>query len=170
MLATGLADEIEIELLVERRVHRIRYTDKQEHIAVRCCTHDAFGADIAAGACSVLNDEWLPQSLRQRLTNETRDVVGCLAGGKGDDDAHWARRIALRQRDAWQTRQRGSARSQMQEFAAGNVHDNAPGNASESMQTAERHHVSKSAEGGNDRSLLVTADNPVFSFHGHTGR
>ena len=52
-----VADEIEIELLVKRRVHRVSQTDKQDRMAVRHCPHDAFGADIAAGACSVLNDE-----------------------------------------------------------------------------------------------------------------
>src|SRR5216683_8154285 len=73
----NVADEIEIELLVERRVHRVRQSDKQERIAVRRCPHDAFGADIAAGARSVLNDELLPEPLRQRLTHEPRDDVGC---------------------------------------------------------------------------------------------
>src|SRR5262249_48921232 len=53
------ADEIEIELLVERRVHRVRQPDEQERIAVRRCPHDALGADIAAGTRSVLDDEWL---------------------------------------------------------------------------------------------------------------
>src|SRR3984893_14182320 len=77
------ADEIEIELLVERRVHRVRQADEQERIAVRRCPHDAFGTDIAAGARSVLNDEWLPEPLRQRLAYEARDGVGCLAGRKG---------------------------------------------------------------------------------------
>src|SRR5262249_26097984 len=52
-----VADEIEIELLVKRRVHRVSQTDKQERMAVRHCPHDALGADIAAGACSVLNAE-----------------------------------------------------------------------------------------------------------------
>src|SRR5215468_8870136 len=82
------ADEIEIELVVERRVHRVRQPDEQERIAVRRCPHDALGADIAAGTRSVLNDEWLPEPLRQRLTHESSHRVGCLAGGKGDDDPH----------------------------------------------------------------------------------
>jgi len=94
------ADEIEIELLVERRVHRVRHADKQKRIAVRDCPHDAFGADIAARTRSVLNDEWLPEPLRQRLTHETRDGVACLAGRKGNDYAHRPRRIGLRPRDA----------------------------------------------------------------------
>src|SRR5262249_7884875 len=82
------ADEIEIELLVERRVHRVRQADKQERIAVRRRPHDAFSADVAAGTRSVLNDKWLPEPLRQRLTHEAGGGVACLACRKGDDDAH----------------------------------------------------------------------------------
>src|SRR5262245_57426282 len=48
------AKEIEIELFVERLVHRVRQGDKQERVSVRRCTHDTFGADVAAGARSVL--------------------------------------------------------------------------------------------------------------------
>src|SRR5262249_32970597 len=69
------ADEVKIELLVERRVHRVRQPHEQERMAVRRCPHDAFGADIAAGARSVLDDEWLGEPLRQRLTHEPRDGV-----------------------------------------------------------------------------------------------
>jgi hypothetical protein len=89
---------------------------------VRRCPHDAFGADIAAGARSVLNDERLPESLQQRLAHKPRDGVGCLAGRKRDDDAHRPRRIGLCPSEARGGRERGSARSQMQERAAGKVH------------------------------------------------
>src|SRR5215471_19392639 len=40
-------------------------------------------------------------------------------GGKSHNDPHGPRRIGLRPRDARYRRQRGSARGQMQEFAAG---------------------------------------------------
>src|SRR5262249_42321866 len=120
-------DEIEIEFLVECHVYRVRQADKQERIAVRRCPHYAFGADIAAGARSVLNDEWLPESLRQRLTNEARDGVSCLAGGKGNDDPHRPRRVGLRPRDTRYGRQRGSARGQMQECAARKSHSSPSG-------------------------------------------
>ena len=43
-------------------------------------------------------------------------------GGKADDDAHRPRRIGLRPRDARDGRERGSARGQMQEYAAGKFH------------------------------------------------
>jgi hypothetical protein len=61
-----VSDEIEIELAVKRRVHRVRQPDKQERIAVRRCPHDAFGGHIAAGTRSVLDDEWLPERAGDR--------------------------------------------------------------------------------------------------------
>ena len=39
----NVADEIEIELFVKRRVYRVRQADKQERIAVGRCPHDGFG-------------------------------------------------------------------------------------------------------------------------------
>ena len=78
-------------------------------MTVRRCPHDAFGADIVAGTRSVLNDEWLPEPLRQRLTHEPRDGVGGLACRKGDDDPHQPRRIGLRPSKARRERKRGRA-------------------------------------------------------------
>ena len=74
-----VADEIEIELVVERRVDRVRRTDQKECIAVGGRTHDRLGADIAAGARPVLDDEWLAEPLRQPLTDQARDDVGRAA-------------------------------------------------------------------------------------------
>ena len=71
-------------------------------------------------------DEWLPEPLRQRLTREAGDGVGCLACRKGDDDAHWPRRIGLRPSDARHGRERGSARGQMQKISAGKFHFEPP--------------------------------------------
>ena len=71
-----VADEIEIELVVERRVDRVRRQDQEQRIAVRRRAHDRLGADIAAGARPVLDDEWLAEPLRQPLTHQARDDVG----------------------------------------------------------------------------------------------
>ena len=104
-----VADEIEIELVVERRVDRVRSRDQEERVAVGGRTHDRLGADIAAGARPVLDDEWLAEPLRQPLTHQARDDVGRAAGGKADDrcapaatdrlaPSRCARRPAARQR------------------------------------------------------------------------
>ena len=95
-----VADEIEIELVVERRVDRVRRTDQEERVAVRRRTHDRLGGDIATGARPVLDDEWLAEPLRQPLTHQAREDVVRTAGGKADDDAHRPRRIGLRPREA----------------------------------------------------------------------
>ena len=74
-----VADEIEIELVVERRVDRVRRNDQEKRVAVRRRTHDRLGGDIAAGAGPVLDDEWLAEPLRQPLTHQARDDVGRAA-------------------------------------------------------------------------------------------
>ena len=130
-----VADEIEIELVVERRVDRVRERRQEERVAVGRRTHDRLGANIVAGARPVLDDEWLAEPLRQPLSHQAREDVGRAAGGKADDDAHRPRRIGLRPSDARHGRQRGSARGQMQEFAAGKFHG-APSQAcSPTMET-----------------------------------
>src|SRR5262249_54914784 len=43
-----IADEIEVELVVERRIDRIRRSDPKERVAVGWRMHDRLGGDIAA--------------------------------------------------------------------------------------------------------------------------
>src|SRR3954469_896960 len=90
-----VAEEIEIELVVERRVDRFRGTDREERIAVGWRTHDRLGSEIAAGAGAVLNEEGLPQPLRQPLTQQALHDVRRAARGKAHEHAHWLGRIGL---------------------------------------------------------------------------
>jgi hypothetical protein len=60
MVATGdVADKIEIELVVKRRVDRAAWRDHEERMTVRRRAHDRLGADVAARARSVFDDERL---------------------------------------------------------------------------------------------------------------
>src|SRR5260370_42137613 len=59
-------------------------------------SHDCFGADIAAGSWTVLDDKCLTEPLRQPLCHEARHDVGGAARAKGDDDAHRLGRIIER--------------------------------------------------------------------------
>src|ERR1700704_2014102 len=59
-----VTDEIEIELVIERCVTRVRRHDYEERIAVRGCPHDGLRADIAAGAWPVVDNERLTKALR----------------------------------------------------------------------------------------------------------
>jgi hypothetical protein len=62
-----IAKEIEAELIVERRVDRVRRNDPKERMAVGGRAHDGLGRDIAASAGSVLDDEGLTEPLLQPL-------------------------------------------------------------------------------------------------------
>src|SRR5262249_44178290 len=117
-----VANEIEIELVVERRIDRVRGDDQDERMPVRGRTHHCFSGDIAAGARPVLNDEWLTETTGQPLPQQARSNVRPAAGGLSNDDPHWPRRIGLRPRYTRDRRERGSARGQMQEFATGKLH------------------------------------------------
>src|SRR5215472_18919579 len=99
----------------------IRANGKQR-VAIWWRTHDGLSSDIAAGTRPVLNDELLTELLGEPLTYHARDDVNRLARGKSDDDAHWPRRIALRSRDARDSRENGGAHCQMQKISAGKFH------------------------------------------------
>jgi hypothetical protein len=110
-----VADEIEIELVVERGVDRVRRSDKEKRIAVRRCAHDYPCGYVAACTGSVLDDKWLAQLFGQPLTHQARQDVGRTAWRKADDDMYRPRRIGLRPCDARYGRQSGSTGCQMQE-------------------------------------------------------
>src|SRR6266487_256059 len=59
-----VTDEIEIELVVERRVDRVERTGQEKRVAVGRGTHDRLGADIAAATRPVVDNELLAEPLR----------------------------------------------------------------------------------------------------------
>src|SRR6516162_1617176 len=100
----------EIELVVERRVDRVRGTYHEQRVAVRWRAHDRLGGNIAGSTWPALDDEWLAEPLRQRLTDQARDDLGYATGRKADDDAHRPRRIGLCPSEARRGWKRGSPR------------------------------------------------------------
>ena len=57
----GVADEIEIELVEKCRTDRVRGNDIEERVSVRRCPHRRLGADIAACAGSIFDNELLTE-------------------------------------------------------------------------------------------------------------
>src|SRR5262245_51192285 len=110
-----VTDKIEVEPLVQCCVDCIRGIYEEECVSVRRGLHDCLSGDVGASAWPVLDDERLAEPLREPLTHQARVNVVRAAGSKSDDDAHRPRRIGLRPCDARNSRQRDSARSQMQE-------------------------------------------------------
>src|SRR5262245_32066483 len=83
-----VADEIEIQLLVERRVDCGIRADQQQRIAIGGCAYDRLCTDVAASTRPVLNDEGLAESLRQPLTHQTGQEVIRATRGKAGYQAH----------------------------------------------------------------------------------
>src|SRR5260370_17226087 len=94
-----------------------------------CSAECGLHADIAARTDPVLDDELLAQMIRQILADDARnDVVGA-ARRKANNPVHRPCRIGLRPRDARDSRQRGSARCQMQKSSAWKFHSSIPSSA-----------------------------------------
>ena len=121
-----VADEIEIELVVERRVDRVESTDQEQRVAVGRGTRDRLGGDVAAGSRTVVDDERLTEPLREPLTYQARRDVRTASGREANNDAHRPRRIGLRPRDPRDGRQRGSARGEMEKISARKFHFEPP--------------------------------------------
>src|SRR5215475_4640509 len=60
----NVADEIEIELLVKRRITRVRKTNQEKRVAISGRIHDGLGGDVGTRTGPVLDDELLAGPLR----------------------------------------------------------------------------------------------------------
>ncbi len=69
-----------------------------ERIAVGNPVGDGFGADRAACATAVIDDERLPELARHAVGRDAADDVGRAAGREGDDQGHRPGRIPLGER------------------------------------------------------------------------
>src|SRR5262245_38267499 len=74
-----VADEIEIELFIERSVDRIRTSDQKQRVAIRWRTHDGLGGNIRTGTGPVLDDKWPAEPVRQPLPKQAPDDIGPAA-------------------------------------------------------------------------------------------
>src|SRR5262245_44384664 len=101
-----IADEIEIEPVVECRIDCVETTDQEKRVAVCGRAHCGLGADIAAATRPIVDNELLAEPLRQPLSDQAREDVGRAGRGEWHDQTHRSRRIGLRQCDARNSRPR----------------------------------------------------------------
>ncbi len=94
-----VADKIEIELVVKRRVGRVDNTAQEERVSVGRRTYDRLGADIAAATRPVVDHKLLAEPLRQPLTHQARRDVARAARRDWHDQPHRPCRVDLRPRD-----------------------------------------------------------------------
>ena len=121
-----VVEEVEIEIVVDRRVPGIDVGDDQQRLAIRLRLCDKFGCDIATRTWPVLDDELLTEPIRQPGTDQSCCDVGDSAGRKADDEVYGPGRIIERRCASRQDRKRGSAYCQIETSAAGKLHDDAP--------------------------------------------
>ncbi len=116
-----VADEIELEIVVERGVDGVVRPGHEQRVAVGRRVRDRLDRDIAAGAGTVVDDYGRSEPLRQPLRDDAGDDVLRAAARKAAEDAHRPRRIGLRPGDAGQGGERGD-RDRLQELPAGRPH------------------------------------------------
>src|SRR5262249_22167343 len=121
-----IAQDIEIELIVERDVPTISRSKLQEGVAIRGRSHDCLGSNIAARTRPVFDDELLTKVLRQPLTEKTCKQVRHAPRRKSNDQADRPCRIGLGPCDARPGLQRGTACGQVQKLTAGKFHFEPP--------------------------------------------
>src|SRR5215831_16237019 len=79
-----IAYEIEVEIPVERDVHRVGRDWHQDRVAVGFSLRDVFGGEVAASTRLVLDHELLTEAFRQMLPGKPRNDVRRAAGWKRD--------------------------------------------------------------------------------------
>jgi hypothetical protein len=89
-------DRVELRARLQRHVDRERLRAEMERVAVRRRLRRGGGADVAASARAVLDDDVLPPRLGELLGDDAAERVDGAAGGKRDQHAHGPLGIALR--------------------------------------------------------------------------
>ena len=82
--------------LVQARVDHVIDAEHDQRVAIRRRFRDGAGADVAAGAALVLDDDTLAPHLGEPLPEHAGDDVGRSARGERHDDLDRLVRIALR--------------------------------------------------------------------------
>ena len=95
-----ILDHVVRQLGVDARRHRHRAKAHQQQVAVRRRLGDRLGADVAAGAGTIFDDDVLPQQLRHLLRDHAGVVIVGAAGRKSRHEADRLGWIGLSKRIA----------------------------------------------------------------------
>src|SRR5947199_125777 len=112
-----IADEIEIESVIERAIDGVGRGHDQEGVTAGHRVRDDRGPDVAGAARAIVHDELLLEPLGECLSDQARDDVGGNSGRVGDDNAHRPRRIIEREGKARQRPGYGRAGGELQKLA-----------------------------------------------------
>src|SRR5262249_39261274 len=90
-----IADKIETEIVVERRVDCVRRSDFKERVTIGGRPNDHLGSNIARRTRPIVHDKLLAEPFRQRLSNQAPDNVGRGSTRKADNEANRSRWIVI---------------------------------------------------------------------------
>src|SRR5262245_28032641 len=143
------------------RVHDKGAKRKEYGITVGCGPRRLAHANIAAGPSDVLDIELLPERFAEFLSGNPREDIGASAGREWHNHAHRPRRIALRPSKVRHSRQRGSARGQMQKLSAGKFHFEPSSLFTSHAEGLDRHVESTQNTRNGPRYRFAVASNPL---------
>src|SRR5439155_20345076 len=89
---------VERQRPVQRHVDRVGRRRDEQRVAVGRALRDEIGADIAAGAGLVLDDDRLSQGFRKTRAQSARGEIRDSARRKSDDEPDWFRRVLSKRR------------------------------------------------------------------------
>src|SRR3954452_5716436 len=111
----NVAHQIEVDVLVERRIYGIIRADEKKRIAIRRRAHHGFRRYIAPRAWTVLYDKRLTQPVRKPLADQARENVDRLPRSKPDKEMYGPRGVRLSLCNSPERGKRAGASEQMQE-------------------------------------------------------
>src|SRR5262245_65227349 len=91
-----VAQEVEVDILVERSVDRVGGVDEDYRIAIGRRLNDGFGREIIACTRAILDDELLAKPLAEPVAEYPRKNVSRAAGRIADNDVRLPRRVVGR--------------------------------------------------------------------------
>src|SRR5690349_12853645 len=129
-----IADDVEVQFVIERRVPCVGRGGEVKHVAVRGSFGDRLGRKSSAGSSAVLDEELLAEMLRQPLGDEPRVGVIYTAWREARYDPNWMRGIVLCPRRARASANGGNGRCKIKKLPTACSHDLAP-----ALRNVQRH-------------------------------
>jgi len=118
---------VERQVLVHQLVVRERPRRAEQYrVTVGGSFSDGCGADVAACAGAVVDDELLTKGVAEMLRERARQEVGPPAGGKRQDDGDGPRRPSLSKDDRWCRPEAGRSDSKRCSSSGASFHDVRP--------------------------------------------
>src|SRR6185437_3091322 len=131
-----IAQEIELEMMIEGGVDAVRGADQEQGVAIRRSARYCLCGDRAARAVAVIDKEGLAKPPRQPVGGEPCNHIRSTAGNAADDDPHRPSRIIKRASARAQYRHRGADCGEVEKASAAEMHKTLQSRRSRRVQSS----------------------------------